>query len=81
MRDSAPFLTSGSLPQLLQAFYLRFFREFFLGFTTRVHYFDSCMKRGAKHVGRGARHIKQGAGCMGHGALYGLLTAAFPLLA
>ena len=45
MRDSVPFPASGSLPRLLQALYQRFLRRLFLGFTTRVHYLNSCKNR------------------------------------
>ena len=46
MRDSALILVSGSLPQFLQALYQRIFRGRIPGFTTRVHYLNSCKIRG-----------------------------------
>ena len=54
-RDSVPFPAPGSLPRFLQALYQRFFRRLFLGFTTRVHYLNSCKTRGAGVTKRAAR--------------------------
>ena len=45
-RDSVPFPAPGSLPRFLQDLYQRFLRRLFLGFTTRVHYLNSCKNRG-----------------------------------
>lgn len=50
MRDYPFTMAPGSLLRYLQAFYQRFFGELRFGFTTRVHYLNSCKKlrRGSK---------------------------------
>ncbi len=47
VHNSAPLPGPGSVPQFLQTSYLRFFRGRTHGFTTRVHYPNSCKKHGS----------------------------------